>query len=72
MLGFKLIHGSIRGPWIKWAPFFNLLMDMSGLILGFNPANESLRYKWSNAISHWLGTNLESALYVHHQVALMC
>ena len=32
------------------------------LILGLHPANERRRYKVSNAISHWLGTNLESAL----------
>ena len=36
----------------------------SGLILGLRPANERRRYfvTQSNAVSHWLGTSLESAL----------
>ena len=38
-------------------------MGNPGLILGLRPANERRRYK-SNAISHWLGANLESALVI--------
>ena len=34
--------------------------DIAGLILGLRPANERRRYK-VNAVSHWLGANLESA-----------
>ena len=33
-----------------------------GLILGLRSANERRRYKVHNAVSHWLGANLESAL----------
>ena len=35
---------------------------IAGLYLGLHPANERRRYK-VNAVSHWLGANLESALY---------
>ena len=34
---------------------------VTGLILGLRPANERRRYK-SNAVSHWIGATLESAL----------
>ena len=34
----------------------------SGLIPGLRPANERRRYFVMNDVSHWLGTNLESAL----------
>ena len=34
---------------------------MTGLILGLRPANERRREQ-SNAVSHWLGANLESTL----------
>ena len=33
---------------------------VTGLILGLDPANERLCHKL-NAVSHWLGANLESA-----------
>ena len=35
----------------------------AGLILGLRPANGYTSLQ-SNAVSHWLGTNLESALYM--------
>ena len=38
---------------------------IAGLILGLRPANE-------NAISHWLGVNLESALCRMYVVLYLC
>ena len=38
------------------------LHGLSELILGLRSANERRRYNWSNAVSHWLGANLGSAL----------
>ena len=42
---------------------------IAGLILGLRPANERRRYKVTP--SHWLGANLESALYCVQQHMLM-
>ena len=36
---------------------------ISGLILGLRPVNETALL--CNDVSHWLGTNIESALYIH-------
>ena len=41
-----------------------LWCDMAGLILGLYPANETASQ--SNAVSHWLGANLESSLHCSH------
>ena len=46
--------------WVHhWGPSY-----ISGLILSLCPANERHRY-FCNGVSHWLGTNLESALYLN-------
>ena len=43
---------------------------ITGLILGLRPANEE-RSLQSNAVFHWLGANLESALhYIHNLESL--
>ena len=42
------------------------IIQLSGMILGLRPVNEN------NAVSHWLGANLESALtiYLHNPINL--
>ena len=49
---------------VHWGipPHYNMVHNTTGLILGLHPANE--RQCW-NDVSHWLGTNLESALIAH-------
>ena len=37
--------------------------DLSGLLQSLRPANEKRRYFVINDVSHWLGANLETALY---------
>ena len=39
----------------------------TGLILGLRPANETTLL--CNDVSHWLGANLESALFVYHRTS---
>ena len=54
---------SIMAAILFWGHYHNFLHDqppMTGLILGFRPANERHRYKVTPF--HWLGANLESAL----------
>ena len=46
-----------------------IVCDIPGLILGLHPANETLI---CNDISHWLGANLESALYSLKVVMAYC
>ena len=40
------------------------LVQCTGAILGLHPIKERRHYEKSKAVSHWLGTNLESALNV--------
>ena len=53
----------VKFYWDSYQLFVNLLLSFNaGLILGLHPANERRRHKVTASISHWLGTNLESAL----------
>ena len=51
----RKIWNEIKDGW--WIPIPNVYTSVSRLIIGFHPANERCHY-----ISHWLCTNLESAL----------
>ena len=45
---------------------------LPGLILGWHPANERRRYNVTPSLMHWLGANLESALYYNWPFVISC
>ena len=48
--------------WYRYWKICNDMQPYAGLILGLHQANETSLQ--SKTISHWLGTNLESAQYM--------
>ena len=79
MLGLKLNHVSIRGPWSFWgqstsehwldSPHKGPVMQKMFPVFIFRAHSRFAPSQWetslqSNAISHWLGADLESALYI--------